>query len=571
MTAPRGGEASGSPGLRVRLGAGALFGFPLLFALLLLAPLNPGAVRVLGVSLSWWYAGALAPLLVVLITVGCLAPSGKSADTPALAAAGRASVWMTPALLFFLPVEILTGGSRGLWIVLLVLIAPLLSLLLVQRRGEAAPLPPASPLILALMAVVLLWANLLLVADVARWLGFSRPSGVLAAAAAVFVVTTWNTSRRWGPLLAPLGLLALLLSLGIVAASADRPPVRAWSHAASLPAFRFHPESPWVTEGRPVVPRRGTDTLLFEEEHRVTTLGAGPLRILVSDREEIQVQEWTLAAGQSVAVRPGDRLVLEPGRRLRFEANKRIPGAPESGVRWADPPLPSVGTGLLSLLGSGLTLLGGAAALVVFQRPLFLSRRSVAVEGAGYVLALAWALGLATYTASLAPELFLGGVTPEKLFEFPALALRGSPWRSALGWLLLLGGCFALLASASALRDLLARGGPEGRDLGLWGGMLAAAGAGSVWPLDPWSALLIAFGLGASTLAPLVWVGAPGAHPAAGRVALGAGVFVFLALAAAGQLLQVPVGWAQIVLGYPALVAAPVSAALLWLARRPPG
>ncbi len=487
------------------------------------------------------------------------------------AAAREFSLWVTPVLLFSVPVAILTDASGGVWIGLLVVVAPLLGFLLASGRSAESPAHPIVIAALGLMGSVLLWANLLVVGDVTRGSGFSRPIGVLVAAAVVFVITAWNPVWRWGPALALVALLALLLPLGIVVGRAGRQPLAAWSHVASLRAFRFSPESPWVTEGRAVVPRRGTDTLLFEEEHRITPLAAGPLRILVGDGGRVRVQEWTLAANQSVTVRPGDRLVLEPGRSLRFEANKRIPGAPASGVDWANPPHPSPGMGLLSMLGSGLTLLGGAAALLTFGHPAPTSRAAVAMAGAGYLLALAWAEGWATYTASLAPELFLGGVAPEKLPEFPALALRVSSWGPLLSRLVLLGGFLSLLASASALRALLARAGRGGGDVRLWGAMVGGAGLGSFWLLDPWSVLLIAFGVGASTLAPLAWVGVPPERPGTVSVAVGTGGCLFLALAVSGQILTVSEVWVQIILNYPALVASPVATLLLWLARRDAG
>ncbi|MBI4240422.1 MAG: hypothetical protein HY613_01790 [Candidatus Rokubacteria bacterium] len=568
MTAPRTGETSDPAGLRLRLGVRALLGLLAVFALLQLAPLSAGAARVFGVSLSWWYAGAVAPLLAVLITLGCVTFSGP--DAPAwLPAMDRVSIWFTPALLFFLPVELLTGGRRGLWIVLLVVVAPLLSALLRTRR--AVPSHPAVSFVLVLMGVVLLWASLLLVGDMVQSLGFPRLPAVLVAAVAMFVVAVWKAARRWAAALATLALLALFVPLGVVASSAGRHPLAAWSHVASLPAFRFPPDSPWVTDGRPVAPRRGSDTLLFQEEHRVTTLAPGPLRILVTDREEVQVQEWTLAAGQSLAIRPGDRLVVDAGRRLRFEANKRVPGAPESGVRWADPPLPPTSTWLLSVAGSGLTLLGGAVALLASEHGPLLPRAGGAIEGIACLLAVAWALGWATYIAFLAPELFLGGVTPEKLFELPALALRGSAWGPTLGDLALVGGCFALLASAAGLRGLLARRATEERNVGLWGAMLAVSALGTYWPLDPWSVLLTGFGLGASTLAPLTLAGPSRERPLATRVAAWTGLSLFLVLAAAGQFVTPAARWAQILLAYPALVASPVTFVLLWLARRPAG
>ncbi len=39
---------------------------------LFLAPFDLGAVRIAGVSLAWWYGGAVAPLLAFLLTVARL-------------------------------------------------------------------------------------------------------------------------------------------------------------------------------------------------------------------------------------------------------------------------------------------------------------------------------------------------------------------------------------------------------------------------------------------------------------------------------------------------------------------
>jgi hypothetical protein len=41
--------------------------------LLALAPAAPGAVRVAGVSLLWWYAGVVAPLLATIVAIIVLA------------------------------------------------------------------------------------------------------------------------------------------------------------------------------------------------------------------------------------------------------------------------------------------------------------------------------------------------------------------------------------------------------------------------------------------------------------------------------------------------------------------
>jgi hypothetical protein len=45
--------------------------------LLALAPAAPGAVRVAGVSLLWWYAGVVGPLLATSIAIVVLVRGGK--------------------------------------------------------------------------------------------------------------------------------------------------------------------------------------------------------------------------------------------------------------------------------------------------------------------------------------------------------------------------------------------------------------------------------------------------------------------------------------------------------------
>ncbi|MBI4609866.1 MAG: hypothetical protein HY726_12765 [Candidatus Rokubacteria bacterium] len=69
---------SGTPDLRRRLGVGALIGLLVLFLLLLLLPLSPGAVRLAGLSLFWWYGGVVGPLLAVLVASACLERSLNS-------------------------------------------------------------------------------------------------------------------------------------------------------------------------------------------------------------------------------------------------------------------------------------------------------------------------------------------------------------------------------------------------------------------------------------------------------------------------------------------------------------
>ena len=80
MTPAAARRAPISPDLTIRLGVAILLTLLLFLALLLMAPLKPGAVRVLGVGLAWWYGGVLAPLLAVLTTAVCLGRSENPRD-----------------------------------------------------------------------------------------------------------------------------------------------------------------------------------------------------------------------------------------------------------------------------------------------------------------------------------------------------------------------------------------------------------------------------------------------------------------------------------------------------------
>jgi hypothetical protein len=62
MSVPRGRRTAIAALLVLLLGA----------PLLALAPAAPGAVRVAGVSLLWWYAGLVAPLLATTIAIAAL-------------------------------------------------------------------------------------------------------------------------------------------------------------------------------------------------------------------------------------------------------------------------------------------------------------------------------------------------------------------------------------------------------------------------------------------------------------------------------------------------------------------
>lgn len=67
MSVPRGRRVAIAALLVLLLGA----------PLLALAPAAPGAVRIAGVSLLWWYAGLVAPLLATAIAIVALVRSAE--------------------------------------------------------------------------------------------------------------------------------------------------------------------------------------------------------------------------------------------------------------------------------------------------------------------------------------------------------------------------------------------------------------------------------------------------------------------------------------------------------------
>ncbi|MBI3030454.1 MAG: hypothetical protein HYY64_13160 [Candidatus Rokubacteria bacterium] len=474
------------------------------------------------------------------------------------------SAWATPVLLLAVPTALMVEGRDGLWLGFLFVVAPLFASLATPERTAAAAGFQSFPAVLGLLVVsVIVWANLSLAGDVATWLGWPRWLGVVPAALAAGVSGVWPRASRAWLWLVPIGLVALLLPMAAMVRTSGSNPLAIWTDVASQPAFRFSPESPWVTEGRAVGPRRGLVLLAFDEEHRLTPADPRPLRVEVNDSGRVQVQEWTLAPGQSVTLRPGDRLQLDGPRRLKFEADKRVPGAPVSGTAWADSSFVPRPLRLLSTLGLGLTLLGGALALAGPAGSARPARAGAVLGGAVLLALLAWAECWAVYAVRWAPELYMGGVNGVAILELPTLVLRGSAWGLLLAGAGVVGLLALFLAGCAALRDRLTEAG------GLWAGVLVAAAVLALLPLESWALMLSALGLGASCLAPLILFGPPPARSHAATWALAVGVVLFLGVTAAGKVWPPGGAVAQALVAYPALVAAPAAAAVLRVAGRP--
>jgi hypothetical protein len=222
-----------------------------------------------------------------------------------------------------------------------------------------------------------------------------------------------------------------------------------------------------------------------------------------------------------------------------------------------------------------LTVTGGALALIRFGVPGRLTRGETAAIGAGLMAAFLWGVGWAVYCALGAPDIFLGGVTLERLVRPPSLvgAAGAGAWGRLVLALVPAAGLASFFASSVALRERIGGldvtgGGEIGHDLGLWSAIIGAAAVASLWPTEPWVLVLIALGLAASTLAPAVLLPPPEARARWGTWAGLVGLALFGALALLGQWTGGgSPGWAGLPLAYPAVVAASAAAIVLRLAR----
>ena len=236
-------------------------------------------------------------------------------------------------------------------------------------------------------------------------------------------------------------------------------------------------------------------TLTFTESHRVTAVTAGVYRVAERDRAPMTLREWRLSAGDSLALRPGDQVSIPVGARVRFEAGKRVPGAPVSGVAWADRPGAPTAGRLAGWLGLTVTLTGGALALV---RPVAPPSRAAALLAPATVLAVVLAAAVwGVYAVDAAPELSIGAPPSASLAGLPA-AVAGHPWRARLLGATVVALGSLLVASAAALRQRLVdlaelAGGRAGSwarrpliGIVAWLIVVGAAATGSTWIVDGW-------------------------------------------------------------------------------------
>jgi hypothetical protein len=463
-----------------------------------------------------------------------------------MTALAAVAAWLQPILLVSLAFRVTAGEADAPWLALAALVAPLVALLAPARRPSAQPVIGAAA---ALAVTLLLAADFLVAADVATLLGVARWQGVALAALPTLVVAAWPAVRRAAPALVALALVALVLIPVALGLAGGAPPWAAWSRSGLRAALTFPPGSAWVVSGE----RFARDTTLrFEEGQRVTVLTAGRYRVVEHDAVAPTTREWRLAGGESLTLRPGDELSVDAGARLRFEAGRRVPGAPASGMAWAD--APARGPRMLPLaLGALVTLVGGALALVP---PLARGRGAATgplVALAATTAALAWGV----YAAAASADLVLAGALPAPLLRLPALVL-GTPAGTPLVALTLLALLALLTGAAGALRErLVAVASPA---VELWVAIVVVATALAVWPFDAWRLFGLGLGLAAAAWAP-ARLAETGAGAVAGAIA---GGVAFAALAVLPAVAPGAPPWLDALARYPALIALPLG----WLVAR---
>jgi hypothetical protein len=475
---------------------------------------------------------------------------------------GAVAAWTSPVLVVAVVAHVAAGGLEAPLFVFAVLTAPLLALLAGSgSRGARSSFVFTIGLV---TVACVLGAGLRAITDLGGVLGLETGATLGSTVALVLVTTLWPGHGRVAAAALVLGASALLIALVILGSAVATAPWTAWSRVASRNAFELGVRSPWTGDGAPFVRPM---TLRFTEPHRITAVTAGVFRVTEQDRAAAVVREWRLAAGDSLMLRPGDALSIPADVRVRFEQGKRVPGAPVSGVTWADRSGAPRGRALVSWLGLTVTLAGGALLIVRLAAP---PSRVAALFGPvtllGVVLAATcWGV----YAVDAAPELSIGAPASAILARLgPVVA--DEPWRSRLLAAVVVALVALLLASAAALRQRLVdlAAGESGRLAGAarrgalgvvaWVAVVAAAAAGGVTIADGWLLLLHGAGLAAAVaLGPLLATGeAPGLARAR---ALGqvTGAVLFVVLTIAAHWLPPPAGAAAAVAEYPALVAIP--------------
>jgi hypothetical protein len=522
-------------------------------ALVAALPASLVAVRVGGVALVWW-SWALVGLVAGIAGLAAVLARDRASEgeTPGGGGLWR---WASPALMVSIGGLVFSGAPSAPLVATAAVAAPLLGSLLSgpAARGpaflERLAVPVATGLVLA--------AQLLVAGEFA--LGLGVPRGVGIAPAVVLLLATWPDGRRLAlrHLPAAAGVLALALGVGSLWAQSATAPWTAWTLVASRPLMAFPDQAPAVTGGIRV---RTPSSLVFADAQQVTAVTAGVYRVVERDGDRPMMREWRLAAGESLAVRTGDELVLAADTRVRFEGGKRVPGAPASGVAWAEARPPSPVAALGTFLGAVLTLVGLGTGATAGMR----DRAGQLLALAGGIVLVAGAAGWGVYAALAGADLALGTPVTGAFIEAASVLAPGA---GGVPTLLLLIACAGwLVGLAPGLRAEVARvvtadGRPAAGGGLAWTVMVAAAAVVAMLePFGAWRSLGLGAGLLASVLVAPRLLGGPRARLVAGLV--GGVSFAAIALASA-------LGRPESVVEYPALVAVPLAWASGWLVDRP--
>lgn len=457
------------------------------------------------------------------------------------------AAWTSPTLLAALAWCVAAGAVDAPVLVVAAIAAPLAALL-------SAPPPPAGGtpgfvLLGASAALLLLWADVVTLAEAGARLGVARwQAATIVGALALLVTSSSAPERRRGPAVA-LGLGAIAIVVALLGAGARAAPWTAWARVASRPALLFGERGRAATDG--VTFSRGA-VLAFSEAHRLIALTPGVYRVVEAGDRSV-TRDWPLVGGDVLTVRPGDRLiVMEARARLRFEPGRRVPGAAVSGAEWATPTARAQGAAVATAAGIAVTMLGGARALLTASA----ARGRLGVPPALLVFSLA-ATAWGVYAADAAPEVALAPA-PAALLDPAALLLPPAAARVAAGVTIV--ALLALaLAAAWARRESITRA-AGARAHGAWtAAVTVAVVAAATWPVDPCRALAVALGAAAAVRgAPLAGAGADGPAATIGAVA-GAAAFGALVMGVAPA--------PDAVAAWPALVAAPLAWAIARSAR----
>src|SRR5262245_17283791 len=106
---------------------------------LMFSPGNPGALRLLGIGLSWWYAALAAPVAAVLLVAGTQGRAGRSGSAAHRSTVLAIAAWTSPVLLALVAARALAGGPDAPALALTAFVAPLIAFLCPPAGNEERP------------------------------------------------------------------------------------------------------------------------------------------------------------------------------------------------------------------------------------------------------------------------------------------------------------------------------------------------------------------------------------------------------------------------------------------------